>query len=174
MTALLLTIALALLIVDLYWSSVYVLVNNWESTLLDARKEQDLLKRGLLRDNGILRNLHFLEQAETDDNLKSAAERRSASAKDPPRYVERLRELVASPGKVEAQVDSCAPSAAQIPADNFNGFPPPGGNANFEDWPIDLFHPIAEYTKGMIDWDAAQKMDASYTPSYADVPSDPA
>nr|KIR85114.1 hypothetical protein I308_04364 [Cryptococcus tetragattii IND107] len=89
-------------------------------------------------------------------------------------YVERLRELVASPGKVEAQVDSCAPSAAQIPADNFNGFPPPGGNANFEDWPIDLFHPIAEYTKGMIDWDAAQKMDASYTPSYADVPSDPA
>lgn len=60
---------------------MYVLVNNWESTLLDARKEQDLLKRGLLRDNGILRNLHFLEQAETDDNLKSAAERRSASAK---------------------------------------------------------------------------------------------
>ncbi|KIR81082.1 hypothetical protein I305_03525 [Cryptococcus gattii E566] len=54
------------------------------------------------------------------------------------------------------------------------GFRLPCGHANFEDRPIGLFHPIAEYTKGMIDWDAAQEMDASYIPSYEDIPSDPA
>lgn len=54
------------------------------------------------------------------------------------------------------------------------GFCLPCGHTSLEDRPVGLFHPIAEYTKGIIDWDAVQKMDASHIPSYEDVPSDPA
>lgn len=53
------------------------------------------------------------------------------------------------------------------------GFRLPCGHTSLEDRPVGLFHPTAEYTKGMIDWDAAQKVDASHIPSY-EVPSDPA
>lgn len=54
------------------------------------------------------------------------------------------------------------------------GFCLPCGHTSLEDRPVGLFHPIAEYTKGIIDWSAVQKMDASHIPSYEDVPSDPA
>ncbi|KJE04383.1 hypothetical protein I311_01865 [Cryptococcus gattii NT-10] len=197
------------------------LASNWKSTPLDSCKERDLLKRALLPDNGILRNLHFLEHDEADI-FKSPTESRSGSAEgdedgydefllladihhggkvdrpgwaaiepwwwspirspadhtlsslDPPSCVDRLRELAASPGKVEAQVNSCLPSAAHVPGNDFMDFRLPCGHMSLEDRPVGLFHPIAEYTKGMIDWDAAQKMDASHIPSYKDVPSDPA
>lgn len=52
------------------------------------------------------------------------------------------------------------------------GFRLPCGHASLEDRPVGLFRPIAKYAKGMMDWDAAQKMDASYIPFYKDVPSD--
>ncbi|KIR36339.1 hypothetical protein I352_01287 [Cryptococcus deuterogattii MMRL2647] len=46
------------------------------------------------------------------------------------------------------------------------GFRLPCGHASLEDRPVGLFRPIAKYAKGMMDWDAAQKMDASYIPFY--------
>lgn len=55
------------------------LASNWKSTPLDSCKERDLLKRALLPDNGILRNLHFLEHDEADI-FKSPTESRSGSA----------------------------------------------------------------------------------------------
>ncbi|KAE8541145.1 hypothetical protein D1P53_002500 [Cryptococcus gattii VGV] len=54
------------------------------------------------------------------------------------------------------------------------GFHLPCSHTSLEDRPIGLFHPLANYTKGMINWDVAQKMDTSFIPSYEDVPSDPA
>ncbi|AGV14309.1 hypothetical protein, variant [Cryptococcus neoformans var. grubii H99] len=58
------------------------LISNWKDTPLDGCKERDLLKRALLSERGVLRNLHFLEHNETEDVLKRVAERRSNSAGD--------------------------------------------------------------------------------------------
>lgn len=61
--------------------SVYGLLTTGRAPL-DACKERDLLKQALLSENGILRNLHFLEPNEVEDVLKTVAERRSGSAED--------------------------------------------------------------------------------------------
>ncbi|OXB37609.1 hypothetical protein J007_02627 [Cryptococcus neoformans] len=44
---------------------------------------------------------------------------------------------------------------------------------SLEEMPDGLFHPTAEYTRGMINWEAVQKMDSSFIPTYEDVPPDP-
>lgn len=159
-----------------------------------------------------MRNLHFLEHDETDDILKSAAERRSGSAELYDGYDEFLlladiyiyhESKVGRPGWVAIEPWRWSPIICLAVWTGYKswrqaqkkskrrstpvfhlphkyretisiGFRLPCGHASLEDRPVGLFHPIAKYTKGMMDWDAAQEMDASYIPFYKYVPSDPA
>ncbi|KAE8538377.1 hypothetical protein D1P53_004730 [Cryptococcus gattii VGV] len=163
------------------------LLNNWESMLLDALKEQVLLKRAVFRDNrkgglgqpkvtrmgtrmmGMMNSCslptftmgaRWTDQARWRSNLGSGHLL--------------LQDLAASPEKSKHRSTPVLHLPHQYLRTISRGLRLPCGHANFEDRPFGLFHPIAEYTKGMIDWDAAQKMDASYIPSYEDVFSDPA
>lgn len=53
------------------------------------------------------------------------------------------------------------------------GFRLASSPTGLEETPDGLFHPTAEYTRGMIDWEEVQKMDSSFIPTYEDVPPGP-
>ncbi|UOH81207.1 hypothetical protein LQV05_003874 [Cryptococcus neoformans] len=174
------------------------LISNWKDTPLDGCKERDLLKRALLSERGVLRNLHFLEHNEIEDVLKRVAERRSNSAGDnddeddddvydeflllaDAYYGSKIRLVVWTGYESWLQAQDKAKRRLtpvfHLPYKYHHtiamGFSLASSPTGLEETPDGLFHPTAEFTRGMIDWEAVQKMDSSFVPTYEDVPPDP-